>query len=92
MAQALGVSSVYVSDPSLITKLLFPNNSGHATPAELQLPKALSRSAPRRFLSFPQGKRDSSYHLSDVQLKDLITKVSYLSVQDTVYVVLVIVH
>nr|XP_058953334.1 phosphatidylinositol 4-kinase alpha-like [Pocillopora verrucosa] len=78
VAQALGVSSVYVSDPSLITKLLFPNNSGHATPTELQLPKALSRSAPRRFLSFPQGKRDSSYHLSDVQLKDLITKVEQL--------------
>lgn len=75
VAQALGVSSVYVSDPSLITQLLFPNHSGHATPEEPQLPKALSRSAPRRFLSFPQGKRDDSYHLTDSQLNNLITKV-----------------
>lgn len=76
MAQALGVSSVYVSDPSLITQLLFPTHSGQATPKEPQLPRALSRSAPRRFLSFPQGKRDDSYHLSDEQLNNLITKVS----------------
>ena len=76
VAQALGVSSVYVSDPSLITQLLFPNHSGQATPKEPQLPRALSRSAPRRFLSFPQGKRDDSYHFSDEQLNNLITKVS----------------
>ena len=76
VAQALGVSSVYVSDPSLITQLLFPTHSGQATPKEPQLPRALSRSAPRRFLSFPQGKRDNSYHLSDEQLNNLITKVS----------------
>ena len=79
VAQALGVSSVYVSDPSLITQLLFPNHSGQATPKEPQLPRALSRSAPRRFLSFPQGKRDDSYHLSDEQLNNLITKVSNTS-------------
>ncbi|XP_020624721.1 phosphatidylinositol 4-kinase alpha-like [Orbicella faveolata] len=78
VAQALGVSSVYVSDPSLITQLLFPNHSGQATPKEPQLPRALSRSAPRRFLSFPQGKRDDSYHLSDEQLNNLITKVEQL--------------
>ena len=76
VSQALGVSSVYVSDPSLITKLLFPNHSGHATPEEFQLPRALSRAAPRRFLSFPQGKSDDSYHLSDAQLNNLITKVN----------------
>lgn len=76
VAQALGVSSVYVSDASLITQLLFPNHSGQATPKEPQLPRALSRSPPRRFLSFPQGKRDDSYHLSDEQLNNLITKVS----------------
>lgn len=76
VAQALGVSSVYVSDASLITQLLFPNHSGQATPKEPQLPTALSRSPPRRFLSFPQGKRDDSYHLSDEQLNNLITKVS----------------
>ena len=76
MAQALGVSSVYVSDPSLITKLLFPKHSGHNTPGEPQLPRALSRAAPRRFLSFPQGNRDDSYHLSDTQLNNLIMKVS----------------
>ena len=76
VAQALGVSSVYVSDPLLITQLLFPNHSGQATPKEPQLPRALSRSAPRRFLSFPQGKRDDSYHFSDEQLNNLITKVS----------------
>jgi len=81
VAQALGVSSVYVSDPSLITQLLFPNHSGQATPKEPQLPRALSRSAPRRFLSFPQGKRDDSYHLSDEQLNNLITKVSYIIVE-----------
>ena len=75
VAQALGVSSVYVSDPSLITQLLFPNHSGHAAPEEPQLPKALSRSAPRRFLSFPQGKRYDSYHLTNSQLNNLITKV-----------------
>ena len=76
VAQALGVSSVYVSDPSLITTLLFPKHSGHSTPDEPQLPRALSRAAPRRFLSFPQGNRDDSYHLSDTQLNNLIMKVS----------------
>ena len=81
VAQALGVSSVYVSDPSLITQLLFPNHSGQATPKEPQLPRALSRSAPRRFLSFPQGKRDDSYHLSDEQLNNLISKVSNTSLE-----------
>lgn len=75
MAQALGVSSVYVSDPSLVTKLLFPNHSGHAVPKEPQLLRALSRAAPRRFLSFPQGKRDESYHLTDEQLRSVIAKV-----------------
>ena len=78
VSQALGVSSVYVSDPSLITKLLFPNHSGHATPKEPQLPRALSRAAPRRFLSFPEGKRDDSYHLSDAQLSSVITRVGTL--------------
>ena len=76
VAQALGVSSVYVSDPSLITTLLFPKHSGNSTPDEPQLPRALSRAAPRRFLSFPQGNRDDSYHLSDTQLNNLIMKVS----------------
>ncbi|CAH3130736.1 unnamed protein product [Porites lobata] len=78
VAQALGVSSVYVSDPSLITTLLFPKHSGHSTPDEPQLPRALSRAAPRRFLSFPQGNRDDSYHLSDTQLNNLIMKVEQL--------------
>lgn len=78
VAQALGVSSVYVSDPSLITKLLFPNHAGHANSTEPQLPRALSRAAPRRFLSFPQGKRNDSYHLSDLQLNNVITKVGFM--------------
>ena len=44
-------------------------------PTEPQLPRALSRAAPRRFLSFPLGKRDDSYHLSDAQLSSVIAKV-----------------
>ena len=75
MAQALGISSAYVSDPSLITQLLFPMHSGQATPEEPQLPRALSRAAPRRFLSFPQGMRVIGYHLSDAQMSSLITQV-----------------
>ncbi|XP_068676768.1 phosphatidylinositol 4-kinase alpha-like isoform X2 [Montipora foliosa] len=78
VAQALGVSSVYVSDPSLTANLLFPHHAGRATPRESQLSRALIRAAPRRFLSFSQEKRDCSYHLSDAQLSSVISKVESL--------------
>lgn len=77
VAQALGVSSAYVSDPSLINKSLFSHRTGQATPKEPQLPRALRSASPRQFLSFPQGNKDCSYHLSNTQISGVISKVNY---------------
>ena len=77
VAQALGVSSGYVSDTSLINKLSFPHHSGQATPKEPQLPRAVRCASPRQFLSFQQGNKDCCYRLSNAQINGVISKVNY---------------